>query len=224
MELTKQQIKNIDYRLENEGVKFWDIRIEMLDHVVSDVEQYLKPGHTEYQFKEIVLESFKKLGWKENFNGGGFDTVFLRKCKIYAKYSNRGILSEYKQKLTDLKTLGLLFLFFFYLFIFRENSTVIKYTMGFSLILFGVTFIFFTSKYKVFNSVRLNRSMIFATFPLSLFNCFIFFPKVFFGYEKLSTTYVAAIFALIVPFLIIGINFLYKEFKDVQKTYNKLID
>lgn len=39
MELTKQQIKYIDHRLENDGIKYWDIRIEMLDHVVSDVEE-----------------------------------------------------------------------------------------------------------------------------------------------------------------------------------------
>jgi hypothetical protein len=38
MELTKEQVHYIENRLENEGIKYWDIRIEMLDHVVSDVE------------------------------------------------------------------------------------------------------------------------------------------------------------------------------------------
>jgi hypothetical protein len=36
MELTKQQIQHIENRLIKNGVKYWDIRIEMLDHVVSD--------------------------------------------------------------------------------------------------------------------------------------------------------------------------------------------
>ncbi|QTD36513.1 hypothetical protein JL193_10170 [Polaribacter batillariae] len=224
MELTKEQIQFIDHRLENEGIKYWDIRIEMLDHVVSDLENKLTSETSEYDFKELVQETFENLGWKENFNSGGFEVVFLRKCKIYAKYSNKGIISEYKKSFSAFKTLRIILLFFLYLFIFRENTTVIKYTMGFGLILFGIAFIFFTSKYKVFNSLRLNRSMIFATFPLSLFNCFMFLPKVFFDYEKLSSTYITAIIALLVPFLIIGINFLYKEFKSAQKIYNKLID
>ena len=74
MELTKEQIQYIDHRLENDGVKYWDIRIEMLDHVVSDVEKNLKPENSEYEFKEIVQDAFKSLGWKENFNGGGFES------------------------------------------------------------------------------------------------------------------------------------------------------
>ncbi|MDN3618354.1 hypothetical protein QWY81_02655 [Polaribacter undariae] len=72
MELTKEQIQYIDHRLENEGVKYWDIRIEMLDHIISDVEKNLKPENTEYEFKEIVQTSFVTLGWKENFNGSNF--------------------------------------------------------------------------------------------------------------------------------------------------------
>ena len=83
MELTKEQIKFIDHRLDNEGIKYWDIRIEMLDHVVLDVESILKPENSAYEFKEIVQQSFEKLGWKENFNGGGFDTVYLEKLKYF---------------------------------------------------------------------------------------------------------------------------------------------
>ena len=51
-----------------------------------------------------------------------------------------------------------------------------------------------------------------------------FFPKVFLGYEKLSSSYVTLIFGVILPFSIIGINFLYKEFKSAQIIYDKLID
>jgi len=64
MELTKKQVQFIDHRLETEGIKYWDIRIEMLDHVVSDVEQKLKPENSEYEFKEMVQASFIDLGWK----------------------------------------------------------------------------------------------------------------------------------------------------------------
>ena len=44
MELTKEQIQYIENRLIKDGVKYWDIRIEMLDHIVSDVEKTLDKG------------------------------------------------------------------------------------------------------------------------------------------------------------------------------------
>jgi hypothetical protein len=33
MELTKQQIQHIDHRLENEGIKYWDLRT--MQHLVN---------------------------------------------------------------------------------------------------------------------------------------------------------------------------------------------
>jgi hypothetical protein len=42
MKLTKEQIQYIDNRLKKEGIKYWDIRIEMIDHVVSDLEKNAK--------------------------------------------------------------------------------------------------------------------------------------------------------------------------------------
>ena len=55
MEIAKEQIQYIDDRLENEGIKYWDIRIELLDHVVSDIEKRMKVENSENDFKEMVL-------------------------------------------------------------------------------------------------------------------------------------------------------------------------
>lgn len=44
MELTKEQVQAIDSRLKNNGVNYWDIRIELLDHVVTDIESRLSKG------------------------------------------------------------------------------------------------------------------------------------------------------------------------------------
>ena len=224
MELTKEQIKYIDHRLENEGIKYWDIRIELLDHVVSDVEKKLKPENSEYEFEEIVQEAFESLGWKENFNGGGFESVFLRRCKDFNKKSKRSIIKDYKEKLTDVKTIAVIFLFFLYLFTFRNNSQVIKYSIYFVCSFYAIAILIYIFKYKVFNSARISISITWATFPLSLINCFIFFPQVFFGYEKLSSSYVTLVFGISIPFLAIGLNFLFKEFRDAQKMYNKFIN
>ena len=60
MELTKQQIQHIENRLIKNGVKYWDIRIEMLDHVVSDVEKRMQLGE---KFDDATLNAFICLGW-----------------------------------------------------------------------------------------------------------------------------------------------------------------
>jgi hypothetical protein len=224
MKITKEQIKYIDHRLESDGVKYWDIRIEMLDHVVSNVENKLQQENSENDFKEMVQESFIELGWKENFNGGGLESVFLQRLKIYSKGTNKGILKEYQEKLSDIKVIAIIVMLFLYLFIFQNNTFVIKSTVYLALLVFTVAFIWFSFRHKVFNSVRLNRSIIFATIPLSILNCAMFFPNFFLGYEKLSSSYVTAVFGVILPFSIIGINFLYKEFKSAQIIYKKLID
>ena len=224
MELTKEQIKYIDHRLENDGIKYWDIRIEMLDHVVSNVENKLQQQSSENDFKEMVQESFIELGWKENFNGGGLESVFLQRLKIYSKGANKGIAKEYKEKLLDIKVIAAILILFIYLLSFRNNIMVIKSSLALALLVFIGAVIWFSFRYKVFNSVRLNRSIIFASLPLSILNYFMFFPKVFLGYEKLSSSYITLVFGVILPFSIIGINFFYKEFKSAQIIYYKLID
>jgi hypothetical protein len=60
MELTTQQIQEIDNCLKKKGIKYWDIRIEMLDHVVTDVEKRLDKGEG---LEEAISDSFVTLGW-----------------------------------------------------------------------------------------------------------------------------------------------------------------
>ncbi len=105
MELTKEQIQYIDNRLEEDGIKHWDVRIEILDHVVSEIEAKLSFENSEYQFREMVQESFVTLGWKENFNGTSFEKSYNktlsnigrkygkeRKKEIYSFFNNPKIL------------------------------------------------------------------------------------------------------------------------------------
>ena len=90
MELSKEQIQYIENRLENEGVKYWDIKIEMLDHIVTDVEHQLQKGEN---FNIAVQHSFVVLGWKENFNGSGFEGIIHQRNKDYGKLSRKNYRS-----------------------------------------------------------------------------------------------------------------------------------
>jgi hypothetical protein len=60
MELTIKQIQEIDNRLKNNGIKYWDIRIEMLDHVVTDIENRIGKGE---ELEKAITNSFISLGW-----------------------------------------------------------------------------------------------------------------------------------------------------------------
>ena len=77
MELSKEKIQYIENRLKNEGVKYWDIRIEMLDHIVSDVEHQMQKGE---KFNIAVQNCFIALGWKN-----GFKQLIERKQIQYQK-------------------------------------------------------------------------------------------------------------------------------------------
>jgi hypothetical protein len=63
MELTKEQIEMIDNRLKKNGIKYWDLRMEMLDHVVTEVEKNMEK---EGALEEVITNSFIALGWNGN--------------------------------------------------------------------------------------------------------------------------------------------------------------
>jgi hypothetical protein len=129
MEITKEQIKYIDHRLENEGVKYWDIRIEMVDHVVSNVENKLQQENSENDFKEMVQESFIELGWKENFNGGGLDDLnkqgWQNVNRYYRKIYHHGFRDFFKNYL-NLLLLGVFLLGFYFLSELLIHKTFLK--------------------------------------------------------------------------------------------------
>jgi hypothetical protein len=222
MELSKKQIKHIDHRLENEGIKYWDIRIEMLDHVVSDVEKRLKPTNSEHQFKELVQDSFVTLGWKENFNGGGFEKMLASRLKMYNKNQHKKFAKYFIEIFSNFKfILGILSLGVAVLY-FQENKPALKILFY---ILFGLYIAFmlrFAIKYKVLNSARLAYAIVYATFPITIFNLIIYIPKVFLDYE-ISIFSMSIVMIITSAFSAIGISYLNQELKKAQKIYNQLI-
>jgi hypothetical protein len=222
MELKKQQLKYIDHRLENEGIKYWDIRIEMLDHVVSYIEKTLKPENSEYEFKEMVQSSLVTLGWKENFNGGGFDKVLALKLKLHNKKQNRNFREYCKETFFSFNFVVGAILLSISVYSFQENKLALKILFFIILGSYIACMFRFALKYKVMNSARLSPIILFMTFPLSIFNGIIFLPKVFFDYE-VGISVLSYTMIIVSSFSAIGISYLNQEFKKAQKTYNQLI-
>ena len=62
--LTKDDIQFIDNYLNNSEVVFTDIRLEMVDHVASEIESVMQDGDTRefyYVFKDYMVKNKKKL-------------------------------------------------------------------------------------------------------------------------------------------------------------------
>lgn len=97
MELTKQQVASIDQHLCENGVKYWDIRIEMLDHIVTDVENRMHSGKT---FEVAKGEALAQIGWSGNLS----DIAKERLQGINKKVRN-GYFREFGKLFVNLKTL-----------------------------------------------------------------------------------------------------------------------
>ena len=64
MKLSKEDIQFIDTYLENSEVVYVDIRMEMVDHVASDIEGRIHVGDTRefyYIFKDYMVENKAQL-------------------------------------------------------------------------------------------------------------------------------------------------------------------
>ena len=59
MELTKEQLQQIDERLKSGGIKYWDLRLEMIDHIATDLEQNAKND----DFTLELNNSLKRIGY-----------------------------------------------------------------------------------------------------------------------------------------------------------------
>lgn len=87
MKLNKEQLQEIETYLTKKGVKYIDIRFEILDHISTDIENLMEIISFEEAFEKV------KLKWKKNFvNRSSFwlgitnsgPSVFIDKCiRIY---------------------------------------------------------------------------------------------------------------------------------------------
>lgn len=220
MELTKEQIQHIENRLIKDGVKYWDIRIEMLDHIISDVENTL---NNDTPFKESVQNAMVKLGWKENFNGSNFEGIIQQRTKDIAKKYRNIFWDDLKKTMMKPKGILLFALLFLFLFIFKENEIVLKYTLFTFIASNLILVLFYLYKYQMLRSVQLNFVLQLSTFSISIFNFIIFFPKVLFKYDVFGSEYLFLVLFLIIPISLLGLKFFIKEYQKINTTYQKLI-
>lgn len=220
MELTKEQIQYIENRLIKEGVKYWDIRIEMLDHIVTDVEQQLENGGL---FKNAVQNSFVALGWKENFNGGGLDTIVIERIKSLQQKHRKNYNAYVVKILKEPKTIVLISILGFFFSVISNNPKLIKFMTSGYVILMGATMLLLLFNKRIYKSIQLNTALIRATFSMTIINIIVFVPKIF-EYDIFKTPYLMS-FILFLALMdsALGFDFFVSEYKKVNGTYKKLL-
>lgn len=124
------------------------------------------------------------------------------------------------QKPKNILLFALLFLF---LFIFKENEIVLKYTLFTFIVSNLILVLFYLYKYQMLRSVQLNFVLQLSTFSISIFNFIIFFPKVLFKYDVFGSEYLFLVLFLIIPISLLGLKFFIKEYQKINTTYQKLI-
>jgi hypothetical protein len=150
MQLTKSQLEYIDAVLIKSGVKYWDIRIEMLDHIVFGVEQEMTKGIT---FEQAVFLEIQKLEVAQTFK----NIVANNKKTIrdkYVKDARRDFINFF---LTP-NTLVLYGIVLFLLFQFSGNEIIRKNIQVFILVVVAFVFVFQTLN-RIKHSVHLQKSL-----------------------------------------------------------------
>ncbi len=107
MELTKAQITEVEEYLKAKGVKYWDIRIEMLDHIATNIEQQMELGNS---FEEAKREALKEKGWNQSIKGILFQQLQSVNRKVRGQY-----FREFAKLFTNLFSLALMLLTTFFL-------------------------------------------------------------------------------------------------------------
>ena len=219
MEITNEQVTYIDNLLEENGIKYWDVRIELLDHVVSELEN--TPDNID--FKTALGDVFKKLGWKENFNGSSFEDVIKQYHNSTSKKIRRNFSEFRKKALSNPLVIGAFFFVLFLLYEIAHYKSILKYSMILVMLAYLIPLGYFLPKKAYYKSLQLGHTASLAFLGLSILNIFIHIPKVFFDFNVFDyPVAVSLIFSSTLFYSYIGFNFFFKEFTKTNNIYKKL--
>lgn len=238
MKLIKEEIQFIEDYLIKNGVKYWDVRLELLDHIVSAVED--KTENSGVSFNEALIEVHKGFGNTANTFGIGLTSVFNKALYSDNKGFNKFTLLKQKELgrklrkqiwktvLDNFKTVKFLLecvLIILLLLTVFQYSEKIALILGIAIVFAPYTYIIYYSINKKFIRKSLNMSLVtnqlfslvmLVQLPLNTMNLF---------YEKETPKpymlFIIIIFALY-PFVRASID-TYLKTANKYKTYYKLM-
>lgn len=156
MELSKEQIQSIENRLEKNGLKYWDIRIEILDHLVSDIESRLENGES---YKSALNNGFFPLHLYGNLEA-------LNRSKLLAinKIVRKQYFKRVQQMLTNPSDLLVICLSFFGYFLLYKFSSLLVFKTTTMLILLIPLIIGLVLYFKEFLQKKKSGYLVYSSF------------------------------------------------------------
>ncbi|AMC11247.1 hypothetical protein Lupro_08260 [Lutibacter profundi] len=230
MKLTKEQITYIDDYLKHHKVKYWDIRIELLDHIVSTIEEKMEQG---ISFDDAMIEVHKSFGnsmkmlWNTGVeysifaNGLGFkNLVQTKKKQMNKKYRNL-YFKEIFNFLKSFRNSTILGIIFYLNYLLFQNVEYVRFKR-INIIVFLIPIIFFVI-YSIRNftiknkSIHLEYALFYYTFSFSILNMFLQISNPD-GLFNVSKEFQIIVVAIIAP---LNLVFSYCGLKLYKRTYEK---
>ncbi|APG65960.1 hypothetical protein LPB136_11560 [Tenacibaculum todarodis] len=222
MELTKDQVLQIDNYISACGIKYYDVKMEIVDHFASILEYRLEKEPNLY-FKNAIVEEHKK------FSDNGFKKLLETKTKSTHKRFIKQTFLNFKTFFKLPKVIISIALFFVLLQIMDVVENKEYFFLGlnfFALILtFSLAFIGMKRSKKERTFLTLNMTMRFVTF----FHSFVIILQLFNNRGEISLlnknhNYLH-IGAYVLLFLLFwsGEYVYYQNKKEVQQQYPNVI-
>lgn len=217
MKLSKEQITKIDTYLEENGVKYWDVRLEMIDHLASKLEKQ----------KGIVLS--KNLLIKEFGSSISLEkTIEIKRKSINKKYRklfSQEVLIFFKST----KNILMFFVFsFLYFQIFKELNTKVflKLSVTIALIPPIISALFqFYIWIKKNKSIYLATALFYFMFSFLLYNMIIqltIHDLIFKFSQQTQGKIILFSFPLYLVGMYSGFKVFYKTHKEYTRIYKEL--
>lgn len=171
MELTKYQVEEIENQLQDNGLTYWDIRIEILDHLISLVEAKMQQG---FSYKSALESSMLALNLEGNLEA-------LHKSRLLK--INTIIRGQYFRKMKDYLTNPLSITLILasvlsYFLLFKSVSffifKIVTAVLLFAPVVYGV-FLYFKAFAKKQKSGYLMYSSFYIFFSFLMLNVFLQF-------------------------------------------------
>ncbi|RED46428.1 hypothetical protein DFQ10_101198 [Winogradskyella eximia] len=215
MNLTKENIQFIDTYLEQSDVKHIDIRMEMVDHVASEIENRIDAGDTRdfyYVFKDYMLEHKSFL--LENNNR------FLRQTT--KKLSNQLLKSFFSIKsITLLAVFTAIIYFGFNNYDSELMKNVLLISMIFLIIAPAICYFFALKKFNYNRFSGIERLGFFFSFLLQFINIVNITGANFIKNQN-HLLITSIVMALVFTFILVFIRLSVLTFKDYKYRYNNL--
>ena len=223
MELTKEQLLQIDNYIFSCGIKFIDIRAEIVDHFANILEQKLEENPT-LNFKEEIINIHK------NFSENGFKKLLKEKTKSVQK---RFYKASLKHLITFFRFPKIIVSGGFFYFLILIMNLVEDKEVFFSILSFILLFLGFRLLFNVNMRNSNKQTFLVLNMTLNFFNSFYLLVMIFNfsashriigSFFNFTDNYIyLGIFTLLILFYWSGEYVYYQNKKEVIKQYPNLV-